>query len=55
MNAAKLVAAGYGPYEPIASNASEAGRAENRRIEIVLLPNIQELPPIPNAEPAPRP
>jgi chemotaxis protein MotB len=53
MNAAKLVAAGYGPYEPIASNSNEAGRAENRRIEIVLLPNIQELPPPPAAEAPP--
>jgi chemotaxis protein MotB len=55
MNAARLVAAGYGPYEPIATNATEVGRAENRRIEIVLLPNIQELPPVPNAEAPPRP
>jgi chemotaxis protein MotB len=52
MNAAKLVAAGYGPYEPIATNGTEVGRAENRRIEIVLLPNIEELPPIPTAEPS---
>ncbi|HVY48438.1 MAG TPA: OmpA family protein [Minicystis sp.] len=54
MNPARLVAAGYGPYEPIASNGSEAGRAENRRIEIVLLPNVAEMPPLPasDGEPA---
>jgi chemotaxis protein MotB len=35
----KLMAAGYGPYRPIASNAQPAGRARNRRIEILLLPD----------------
>jgi len=33
----KLSARGYGEYRPRASNDSELGRAENRRIEIVLL------------------
>jgi chemotaxis protein MotB len=33
-----LSAVGYGPYRPVASNDTETGRAENRRIEIVLLP-----------------
>ncbi len=32
-----LVAAGYGPYRPVASNESDDGRSQNRRIEIVLL------------------
>jgi chemotaxis protein MotB len=41
----RLVAAGYAEHEPVRSNASEAGRQENRRIEIVLLPNLTELPP----------
>jgi chemotaxis protein MotB len=44
----KLVAAGYGEYDPVKSNASEAGRKENRRIEIVLLPNLAELPQLPD-------
>jgi len=47
MAASRLVAAGYGEYEPARSNGSEAGRQENRRIEIVLLPNLAELPPMP--------
>jgi chemotaxis protein MotB len=47
MKPTNLVAAGYGPYDPVANNASDAGRKENRRIEIVLLPNIQELPTLP--------
>lgn len=32
----RLEAAGYGEYQPVASNATPAGRKENRRIEIVL-------------------
>ncbi len=33
---AQLAATGVGPVSPIASNADEAGRARNRRIELVL-------------------
>jgi chemotaxis protein MotB len=33
----RLSAAGYGEFHPRASNASEAGRARNRRIDIVVL------------------
>lgn len=43
MNAAHLSAAGYAEFQPVASNRTEAGRAENRRIEIVLVPNLAEL------------
>ena len=35
----RLKAAGYGSYRPVASNATAAGRAKNRRIEILLLPD----------------
>jgi chemotaxis protein MotB len=35
----RLKAAGYGSYRPVASNATPAGRAKNRRIEILLLPD----------------
>lgn len=34
----RIVVAGRGFYEPIASNNSAAGRAENRRVEIVITP-----------------
>lgn len=41
-----LLAAGHGPFDPVGNNQTKAGRQENRRIEIVLLPNIEELPPM---------
>lgn len=39
----RLSAAGYAETQPVASNKSENGRQENRRIEIVLVPNLSEL------------
>jgi chemotaxis protein MotB len=42
--AGRLVASGYGEYEPIASNKSPAGRARNRRIEILLTPSLAPKP-----------
>lgn len=41
-----LLAAGHGPYDPVGNNQTKSGRQDNRRIEIVLLPNIEELPPL---------
>lgn len=32
----KLLAVGYGQYHPIASNDTEEGRAQNRRVEIII-------------------
>ncbi len=43
----KLAAAGYGEYDPVASNDTKDGRALNRRIEIIMMPNLEELPSIP--------
>ena len=48
MNPAHLSASGYSEYEPARENSTEAGRRENRRIEIVLLPNLVDLP-VPSA------
>ncbi len=39
-----LSAAGYSQYQPAAANATDKGRAANRRIEIVLMPDLAELP-----------
>ncbi len=36
----RLAATGYGPFHPIAPNATAAGRARNRRIEILLTPAL---------------
>jgi chemotaxis protein MotB len=33
----RLSAAGYGEYYPVASNATAAGRAKNRRVDIVIM------------------
>jgi chemotaxis protein MotB len=42
-----LSAAGYGPYDPVASNDDPEGKAKNRRIEIVLQPDLSELVTLP--------
>ncbi len=39
----KVTAAGRSEYFPIASNATPEGRAKNRRTEIILSPNLEEL------------
>jgi chemotaxis protein MotB len=42
--ASQIGAAGFGENDPVASNTDETGRAKNRRIEIVLMPNLGEIP-----------
>ena len=44
VNPINLSAAGYSEYQPSESNTTDAGKAANRRIEIVLMPNLDELP-----------
>jgi chemotaxis protein MotB len=44
---AVLSAAGYGEFDPVASNENADGKKKNRRTEISLVPNIDELVAIP--------
>lgn len=41
-----LSAAGHGEFDPTASNDSAGGRKKNRRIELILLPDLTEITPI---------
>ena len=45
-----LASAGYGEFDPLGPNSSKAARQANRRIEIILMPNIDELPELPDTE-----
>lgn len=47
MSPATLSAAGYGEFDPVAANDSPDQKAKNRRIEIALQPNIDELVAVP--------
>jgi outer membrane protein OmpA-like peptidoglycan-associated protein len=38
---ARLVTRGMGPRDPIGDNATEAGRARNRRVELMLVPHVE--------------
>lgn len=44
MKPQSLAAAGYGEFDPVSANDTPEHRAQNRRIEIVLQPNISDLP-----------
>nr|HEX4314148.1 OmpA family protein [Kofleriaceae bacterium] len=46
MNPKVLAAAGYGEFDPVIANDSPEHRTQNRRIEIVLQPNLSDLPPL---------
>lgn len=50
MDPKTLSAAGYGEFAPVADNTSDDGRAKNRRIEIALVPNIEEMVRLPGME-----
>jgi chemotaxis protein MotB len=47
-------AASYGEFRPAASNAKPEGRAQNRRIEIVLVPDLSKVPGFEELEKASR-
>ncbi len=41
IDARRVSAVGFGPSQPVASNSTEAGRAQNRRVEIQIAPVTQ--------------
>ncbi len=49
MEPKRLSAAGYADQSPVAPNDSPDNMAKNRRIEITLVPNLDDLPPIDEA------
>jgi chemotaxis protein MotB len=46
----RVSAAGYAEMHPVADNSTPDGRQQNRRIEIVLMPNLDELPDLSSLE-----
>jgi chemotaxis protein MotB len=49
MEAKRVSAAGYSDQSPVAANDTPENKAKNRRIEITLVPNLDDLPPIDEA------
>jgi len=41
VNPRQVILIGYGQYHPVTSNATSAGRAENRRVDIVIKPSAK--------------
>jgi chemotaxis protein MotB len=48
----KLSAAGYGEYHPVAPNDTGPGRAENRRVDLIVMPRTRMNLSWPNADAA---
>jgi chemotaxis protein MotB len=55
MDPKNVSAAGYGEFAPVATNDAPDGRARNRRIEIAIQPNLEELAAVTAPAPAPPP
>jgi chemotaxis protein MotB len=49
MEPKRVSAAGYAETSPVAANDTPDNKAKNRRIEITLVPNLDDLPPIDDA------
>jgi len=50
VNPKHLSASGYSEYAPAVANDSKKGKQQNRRIEIILMPNLDELPDLSELE-----
>ena len=44
MTSSNIGAAGYGENDPVADNSTEDGKAQNRRIEVILMPLLGDIP-----------
>lgn len=55
MDPKALSAGGYGEFAPVTGNEAPDGRAKNRRIEIALVPNLEELVTVPDSPAPPQP
>ena len=42
VKSSRITSVGYGSRQPIASNSTEAGRAQNRRVEIKVVAREQQ-------------
>jgi chemotaxis protein MotB len=52
MKPQQVAAGGYGEFDPVAANDTPEHRTQNRRIEIVLQPNLSDLPSLDNMQTA---
>lgn len=43
LDTSRLHAAGYGETDPVSDNGSDQGRLANRRVELVIMPDIEEM------------
>jgi chemotaxis protein MotB len=43
LDASRLHAAGYGETDPVADNSTPEGKQSNRRVELVLMPDVEEM------------
>jgi chemotaxis protein MotB len=55
MRPENLIAAGAGPFDPVADNKTPKGRQQNHRIEIIVLPDLGDAPAPEEAAPQPAP